>query len=426
MPRDPRPLGLVALVSLSAAAVAAACTEKKPLELTGTPPTTTTATPDAGPFEDPFTPIDDDASIDAGARVVDFVPISTGPLTRPIEISARAGRVYVAEQPGRIRILGADGSTDAVALDIGSRVTQGYDQGILGFTFHPGFPATPYLYVTYTAAHPDDPPPDDVVMQSVVARYESLDGGLTFDAETEKRLLVWDQPGVNHNNNSLVFGPDGFLYIASGEGGSQLDLTYGNAQNNDNLLGTILRVDVDNGDPYAIPASNPFVDGGGLPEIYAYGLRNVWRFDFDVPSGRLFAGDVGQLSWEEINEIVPGGNYGWAAREGFECFDGGPGCDGTFIDPLIVHDHTEANAIVGGVVYHGTKIPSLTGKYVYCDAGSGFFWAASMDSPNPTPIRIHSEPRVRAVSIRLDEDGEILVAQYAAGRVLRMVPATEP
>lgn len=426
MPRVSRPLGL-ALVSAAAAGIVFACAETKPQELTSAPPdpSPAPATPDAGPLETPFTP-DDDASIDAGARVVDFEPVSTGPLTRPIEIAARAGRIYVAEQPGRLRILGADGSTDALALDITSRVTQGYDQGLLGFTFHPGFPATPYLYVAYTASHPDDPPPADVVMQSVVARYESLDGGLTFVADTEKRLLVWDQPGVNHNNNSLVFGPDGYLYIASGEGGSQTDFTYGNAQNNDNLLGTILRIDVDDGDPYAIPASNPFVDGGGLPEIYAYGLRNVWRFDFDVPTGRLFAGDVGQLSWEEINEIFPGGNYGWAAREGRECFDGGPGCDGSFIDPLIVHDHTEANAIVGGVVYHGTKIPSLTGKYVYCDAGSGYFWAATMDSLTPTPIRIHSEPRMRAVSIRLDEDGEILVAQHAAGRVLRMVPASAP
>lgn len=425
VPRAPLPVGLSLLAAAAAAGIFIACTEVKPRELTSTPPASTPPAPDAGPFEPPFTP-DDDGSIDAGARVVGFVPVSSGPLTRPIEISARAGRIYVAEQPGRLRILGADGSSDALALDVTSRVTQGYDQGLLGFTFHPGFPATPYLYVTYTAPHPDDPAPDNVVFQAVIARYETKDGGLTFDADTEKRLLVWDQPGANHNNNSVVFGPDGLLYIASGDGADPLDLRFEHAQDTTNFLGKILRIDVDDGDPYAVPASNPFADGGGLPEIYAYGLRNVWRFDFDAKSGRLFAGDVGYLDWEEINEIFPGANYGWAAREGLECFDGGPGCDGTFVDPLIVHDHTEANAIVGGVVYHGTKIPSLTGKYVYCDAGSGYFWAATMDSLAPTPIRIHSEPRMRAVSIRLDEDGEILVAQYAAGRVMRMVPASAP
>ncbi|MBX3205024.1 MAG: PQQ-dependent sugar dehydrogenase [Labilithrix sp.] len=409
---------------MSVAGVVAACTEQKPVELGGAPPSPTIG-PDSDASTDPPPVEETDAPITPPKSSVAFVPVSTGVLSKPIEISARAGRIYVAEQTGKIRRLGADGATDDVALDIASRVTNGYDQGLLGFTFHPNFPATPYLYVSYTAPHPDVPPPENVSFQSVVARYESVDGGLTFDDDTEKRLLVWDHPGVNHNNNSLVFGPDGLLYIASGDGSDPLDRRYSQSQDTNNLFAAILRIDVDNGDPYSIPPSNPFAAGGGRPEIYAYGLRNVWRFDFDGKSGRLFAGDVGHLDWEEINEVFPGANYGWAAREGMFCFDAGPGCDGTFVDPLIVHDHTEANSIVGGVVYHGTKIPHLTGKYVYCDAGSGYFWAASMDSPKPTPVRIHETPRMRAVTIRLDEDGEILVAQYAAGRVLRMTLPTD-
>ena len=417
---DRRTAGLVALLSSASllASAVAGCEDNPTPELEATPPVQAPVADGGDDANEPApTP---DAQAPRKTRI-GFVPVSTGMLSKPIDIAARAGRLYVAEQNGTIRLLAPDGATGPVVLDIESRVTKGYDQGILGFTFHPGFPATPYLYITYTAPHPDVPAPSNVAFQSVIARYESSDGGLTFGADSEKRIMVWDHPGVNHNNNSVLFGPDGYLYISSGDGADPADLEYKTAQRTDVLLGKMLRIDVDNGDPYAIPPSNPFADGdGGRPEIFAYGLRNTWRFDFDAKSKRLFGGDVGQLTYEEINEIVLGGNYGWAAREGYSCHDAGPGCDGTFIDPLIVHDHTEANAIVGGVVYHGTKIPELTGKYVYCDAGSGYFWAATMDSLTPKAERIYEEPRMRAVSIRLDEDGEILVVQYGAGRIWRM------
>ena len=418
MPRARPTAGLVALLPLpSIAGVIAACTEELPPPVDSAPRELPQPEPDGGDLDRP------DGAPDALAPPttrLGFLQVSTGPLTRPIEIAARAGRLYVAEHFGTIRLLGPDGSTGTVVLDIEPRITKGYDQGILGFTFHPDFPDTPYLYVTYTSPHPDVPAPPNVSFQSVIARYESSDGGLTFDADTEKRILVWDHPGVNHNNNSVLFGPDGYLYISSGDGADPTDLRFEHAQRTDVLLGKMLRIDVDNGDPYAIPPSNPFADGGGLPEIFALGLRNPWRFDFDAESKRLFAGDVGQYSFEEINEIVLGGNYGWGAREGYSCFDGGPGCDGTFIDPLIVHGRAEATAIVGGVVYHGTKIPELTGKYVYSDTTTGFFWAAAMDSPAPEPARLLDGRRMHAVSIRLDEDGEILVVEYGAGKIWRM------
>lgn len=404
----------------------AACTEDKPTRFE--PRDVPEASVPDGTVDDP--PIEEDqqpAIVDGG---VDFVPLSTGPLDKAIELSARAGRIYVAEQTGTIRIVGADGSTSATALDIKDQVTHGYDQGLLGFTFHPQFPATPYLYVAYTTPHPELPPPANVSFQSVIARYESSDDGLTFSAETEKRIMVWNHPGVNHNNNALVFGADGYLYIASGEGGDPLDPFH--AQKTDDLLGTILRIDVDGAEPYAIPPSNPFADGdGGLPEIFAYGLRNPWRFEFDAKSQRLFVGDVGQGTWEEINEVLPGKNYGWPYREGRDCYDyqtrlprdaSAPQCEGDFTDPLIVHPRSDAAAIVGGVVYHGTRIPELTGKYVYGDMASGSLWAAAMDSPSPTPRLIHRSPPMRAASIRLDESGEIIVAQYNPGKVFRMAP----
>jgi glucose/arabinose dehydrogenase len=393
------------------------CDEHRPAPLGGTTRAAPAVEADAGAS----TPLDPSA-VERGGPVkqLAFAPITNVKLSYPVEIAARVGRTYVAEQTGQLRILGPDPSAAPVVLDITTRITTGYDQGIVGFAFHPAFPAKPYVYVSFTAPHPQTPPPTTVVFESVIARYESADGGLTFDPATEQRLLVWDQPAVNHNNGGVVFGPDGYLYIGSGDGADPKDVQTQNAQKTELLLGKILRVDVDGAVPYAIPPTNPFANGGGRPEIYAFGLRNPWRFDFDAKTGRLWAGDVGELLWEEIDEIIPGGNYGWGNREGPMCHTGGVTCDGPFVEPLAVHSHTEATAIVGGVFYHGTGVPELTGKYIYGDASSGRFWALATDGSTPTPALIHDSKTIRPVSLRLDEAGEILVADYRNGTVVRL------
>lgn len=360
---------------------------------------------------------------------IGYTAVSSATFLRAIEVEAKAGRIYVAQQTGALRVV--DGPTKApTVLDISDRISNGYDQGLLGFALHPKFPDTPYVYVTYTAP-PPSPPPPNVSFVAVIARFELKSDGVSFDPASEKRILVFDHPGVNHNNDAVLFGPDGYLYIASGEGSDPLEVNYQPAQRKTSLLGKILRIDVDHGDPYVIPPTNPFAGAqdGSRPEIYAYGLRNPWRFNFDSKSGRLWVGDVGHLTWEEIDEIIPGGNYGWGNREGFECFSGGLTCEGSYIDPILVHNHTEAAAIIGGVFYYGTAIPELTGTYVYADAQSSNFWSVSTDLTKtkiPVPTRLdRGLGRLRPVSLRLDEQGEILVVSYL-GKLLRLTAPTAP
>lgn len=279
---------------------------------------------------------------------------------------------YVAEQPGRVRRFEDNPgvSTSTVALDIRSRVNDGGELGLLGMAFDPDFSTTGHVYLNYTASGP----------KTRISRFTSSDGGVTIDDASEEILLTINQPYSNHNGGNVAFGPDGMLYIGMGDGGSGNDP--GNrAQNTFELLGKVLRIDVST-TPYRIPADNPWADGvGGAPEIYAIGMRNPWRYSFDKATGELWLGDVGQDKFEEISIIELGGNYGWKIREGANCRSGST-CDSAgMIDPVAEYAHQgfSSRSVVGGLVYRGSEIPELTGKYLYNDFYTGDVWSIEND-----------------------------------------------
>lgn len=339
----------------------------------------------------------------------------------PVEMvagPAPAGGFYVLEQAGVVKRFAEGDKTARVALAFpAASIAAGGESGLLGIAFHPRFADNGFVYLYRTAPTTTAGSP----FKSVLARYRSTDGGATFDLASEKVLLEIDQPFPNHNGGKLAFGPDGFLYWGLGDGGPGGDP--GNrAQNKDLLLGKILRVDVDRGDPYAIPPDNPFAGGGGRGEIFAYGLRNPWKLSFDR-DGVLWAGDVGQGKYEEIDRIVKGGNYGWRLREGKHCFDPATNCptDG-LIDPVVEYDHGQGVSVTGGYVYYGKAVPELFGKYLYGDYGSGRIWA--LHPPTGTVSVLNEEgERPKIGSFGQGPDGEVYVVDIAQGFIFRIARA---
>jgi glucose/arabinose dehydrogenase len=297
-----------------------------------------------------------------------WMPVISG-MASPVDIQFPddgSGRMFIIEQDGRIRIIENGGMLDPPFLDIISKVdSQGNEQGLLGLAFHPNFKQNPYFYVNYI----------DLNGNTVIARF-TADGNLA-DPASEKDLLHLQQPFTNHNGGQMVFGPDGYLYLGLGDGGSQGD-PHQNGQNKNVWLGKILRIDVDHGDPYAIPSDNPFANGGGKPEVWEYGLRNPWRFSFDKPGGDLYIGDVGQDTWEEV-DVVPanagGLNLGWNHYEGMHPYPPGQTpLSGNFTFPVVEYSHAVGGcAIIGGHVYRGS-LPEWQGVYLYADECSGFIW----------------------------------------------------
>jgi glucose/arabinose dehydrogenase len=271
-------------------------------------------------------------------------------------------RLFVVEQAGRILIVDAGELLAEPFLDISEEVLSGGERGLLGLAFHPQFADNRRYFVHYTRAEDG---------ASVIAEFRvSSDPNRSRPAG--RALLRVSQPFANHNGGMIAFGPDGFLYIALGDGGSAGDP--GNrAQNPNVLLGKILRIDVDGRRPYAIPPDNPFVAGGGRPEIYALGLRNPWRFSFDRKRGRLYVGDVGQRQREEINIVRHGRNYGWRVLEGSRCFEPPEGCEFRGLElPRTEYGHGGGRcAVTGGYVYRGRNVPSLARTYVFGDYCSG-------------------------------------------------------
>ncbi|MGH2752135.1 MAG: PQQ-dependent sugar dehydrogenase [Actinomycetota bacterium] len=324
-----------------------------------------------------------------------------------------SGRLFVVEQTGAIRILSDGEILEEPFLDVSEAIVSGGEQGLLGLAFHPNYRSNGRFFINYT----------DVNGDTVISELGTSDDPDVADRESARPLLQFDQPFANHNGGQLAFGPDNFLYIATGDGGSAGD-PEGNGQDTNALLGKLLRVDVDSGDRYGIPDDNPFADGGGAPEVWAYGLRNPWRFSFDSKTDELWIADVGQGDFEEINRTdadEPGLNYGWNIMEGRECF-GGEGCDRSQkVLPISGYTHDLGCSVTGGYVYRGEESPALTGGYIFGDFCSGTIWGIDARARDFTePIEL-LQSGVQISSFGLDEEGELYLTDLAGGQLLQVV-----
>ncbi len=324
-----------------------------------------------------------------------------------------SGRLFVVEQRGRILIIDRGRLLQTPFLDLTGRVGSGNEQGLLGLAFHPDFEANGLFFVNYTDNRGD----------TMVSRFAASADPNRADDSSEVEVLSYDQPFSNHNGGHLAFGPDGYLYISSGDGGSGGD-PRNNAQDLDSLLGKILRIDVD-GLPLAIPPDNPFVgDSSARDEIWAFGLRNPWRFSFDSRTGDLYIGDVGQNRVEEIDfqpGSSPGGeNYGWRRKEGNSCFNPSSGCDRPgLVDPILTYSHSQGCSVTGGYVYRGRSAAALKGLYLFGDFCSGTIWAAEARADGLWQSTRLLDSGLSISSFGEDEAGEVYVVDRG-GRVFRL------
>ncbi len=339
--------------------------------------------------------------------------------SRPVDLQ-HAGdgsdRLFVVEQAGVIRVFdnNAGVTSSQIFLNIQNRVNDsGNEEGLLGLAFHPNYKSNGYFYVNYTATPP---------RRTVIARYRvSATNPNKADSTSEQIVLQFDQPFENHNGGQVAFGPDSYLYIASGDGGSGGD-PQNNGQSLQTLLGKILRIDVNNptgGKNYGIPSDNPFVNiAGNRQEIYAYGLRNPWRMSFDPVTKWLWAGDVGQNCFEEIDVIEKGQNYGWRLMEGNYCFTppsicNPSGCNMTgLVKPILDYGRSLGGSVTGGYVYRGKNVLELTGAYIYGDFVSGRIWALRYDGVNPPVNTPLMDTNLGIASFGIDKNHELYICVF--------------
>jgi glucose/arabinose dehydrogenase len=341
-----------------------------------------------------------------------------GGLSEPITLVSAgdgSGRVFILEKAGRVIFYKEGAEPAQIFLDIQGRVgSTGSEQGLLGIAFSPQYAQDGAFYLDYT----------DLNGNTVIARYHVSANADQADPSSDEMLLQIQQPYANHNGGQLAFGPDGYLYIGMGDGGSGGD-PYGNGQSLTTLLGKILRVDVSLGQGYKIPPDNPFRDGSGLPEIWAYGLRNPWRFSFDRLNGDLYIGDVGQNKWEEVDFLTggsPGGeNFGWNYREGLHAYSGNLAAGIQFTDPIFEYGHNQGCSITGGYVYRGSSLQDWQGVYFFGDYCQGTIWGLLPTDGGQWKSQILFSPGFKISSFGQDDAGELYVLNYSAGQLLKLV-----
>ena len=362
-------------------------------------------------------PVATAAALATPVPAIRWNPLATGlqKMTDLKEAPDKSGRLMVVEQVGLIHAMNKTGALEPEPyLDIRDRVgSSGSEQGLLGLAFHPQFQQNGFFYVNYT----------DKLGDTMIVRFKADPDAVKIDPATQKLLLYVKQPFPNHNGGGLVFGPDGYLYIGLGDGGSAGDPN-NNAQSLNTYLGKMLRIDVNTGDPYGIPADNPFARGGGLPEIWVYGLRNPWRFGFDSVTKDLYIADVGQDAWEEIDFIPagspPGLNFGWKYREGANPFAGNPPAGLKLVDPIWQYDHGQGCSVTGGGVYHGKQVPELDGTYLYGDYCSGTVWGLKRDTNGKWQNQVLFQTNLSISSFAEDLSGEFYLLDQKGSQVLRL------
>jgi len=354
-------------------------------------------------------------------------PVPSGPVRlkvlyegfrHPLRLIDRPGLIYVAEMPGRVKVRDKASGVVTTALDLVGSVTAADELGLFGLVVHP---TKPFAYLVVDR-DPDATSPKETPYRSEVVRFTIADGGKTFDRASEKLILRIDRAQREHGAGDIAFGPDGMLYIGTGDGMRVVP-----RYPTDQIVGSILRIDVDKADPYAIPEGNPYARGGGRGEVYAGGFRNPWRFSFDRLNGDLWVGDVGQGAFEEINRVEVGKNYGWPVLEGTKCNRPEVTCDATGLTPpYFAYAHTEGFSVTGGYVYRGKTLPTLAGKYVFADFTTGQLRALEDSSTGPRSIFLNPggiKPLIAALSE--DADGELYALGWDTGSIYKLVAGTD-